>query len=86
MLGETRYPGDFETIILNLTALDTSYNGAWWFFTIYVICLLISPVLFKLIDQYNPVFILVLFFIVYTLGYIQRFKPVLVSNGTLLEW
>lgn len=86
LLGENHYPGNWQTIILNLTAIETSYNGAWWFFTTYVLCLLISPILFKLIDQYRPIPILTLFFVIYTVSYIQRFKmPLLVSNP-ILEW
>ena len=85
-LGETNYPGDFLTIILNLTALDTSYNGAWWFFTTYVICLLLSPFLFSFIDKYNVILVVSVFSVFYTLGYLQRFKEYLEVNDPTLEW
>lgn len=89
LLGESRYPCDIKTIILNLTALDTSYNGAWWFFTTYVIILLISPILFKIIERNNPAIVLLFFFVIYTVGYIQRFKTfktAFVITDPVIEW
>jgi len=85
-LGEENYPGDFLTIILNLTALDTSYNGAWWFFTTYVICLFISPFLFRFVDKYNVVLVVSVFSILYTIGYLQRIKEYLQVNDPILDW
>ena len=86
ILGEGSYPGDFLTIILNLTALDTSYNGAWWFFTTYILCLSLSPVLFKLIDEYSPTPMLLIYCCFYTVGYIQRFKTKFVLDNPVLDW
>lgn len=86
LLGKPRYPGSWQTILLNLTAIDTSYNGAWWFFTTYVLCLLLSPILFKLIDNNKAPLVLPLFFVIYTVGYIQRFKTVLVISNPQLQW
>lgn len=86
LLGESGYPGSWQTILLNLTAIDTSYNGAWWFFTTYVLCLLLSPILFKLIDRYNVSLVILMFFVIYTVVYIQRFKAVLVISNPQLQW
>ena len=82
LLGETPYPGTLQTILLNLTAIDTSYNGAWWFFTTYVLCLLLSPILFK----YNTVSVIFIFFVIYTIGYIQRFKSIIEVSNPIMNW
>src|SRR5665647_815808 len=36
VLNDSNHPGNWQKFILNFTALDPSYNGAWWFFTTYI--------------------------------------------------
>lgn len=36
------------SLFFNLTALKTSYNGEWWFVTLYIFLLLITPFLYKI--------------------------------------
>lgn len=36
------------TLFLNLSALKTSYNGEWWFITLYLLILLVTPLLYRL--------------------------------------
>lgn len=35
------------SLVLNFTGLKTSFNGEWWFITIYILLLLITPVMYK---------------------------------------
>lgn len=43
------YPGNLKKFILTFTGIDPAYNGAWWFFTTYIILVLISPIINKII-------------------------------------
>lgn len=80
------YPGDFKTFILTFTAISPAYNGAWWFFTTYIILVLLSPMINKLIIKYNSIIILALSFVFYFIGYIQKIKVVLVFDNNILNW
>ena len=70
--GES-YPGTLKKFILTFTALDPAYNGAWWFFTTYIILVLVSPFINKIVIKYNN--ILILGFIVITALLLKDFGP-----------
>lgn len=80
------YPGDFKKFILTFTGVSPVYNGAWWFFTTYIILVLVSSTLNKLIIKYNNILILVLSFIFYVIGYIQRINVLLVFDNEIISW
>ena len=87
IIGKTNiYPGDFKTFILTFIAISPAYNGAWWFFTTYIILVLVSPIINKMIIRYNNILIIALSFIFYAIGYIQRIKVALVFNNEILNW
>lgn len=80
------YPGYFKKFILTFTGVSPAYNGAWWFFTTYIILVLVSSTLNRFIIKYNNILILVLSFVFYVIGYIQRIKVVLVFDNEILNW
>ena len=80
------YPGSLKKFILTLTAIDPAYNGAWWFFTTYIILVLVSPFINKIVIKYNNILILGLSFIFYVAAYIQRIKGVIVLDNEVLNW
>jgi hypothetical protein len=86
ILNNPGHPGTWQKFILNFVALDPSYNGAWWFFTTYIFLVFASPVLFKIIIKFNPIIILIISFIIYSLAYIQRIKIPLVFDSYILNW
>lgn len=47
------YLGSTTKFISNITAYKTTYNNEWWFLLPYVILVLISPGIFKVIDKLN---------------------------------
>lgn len=71
------YPGSVGKFILHFFVLSSSYNGAWWFLQTYIILVLLSPFLFKLVKKYHSIPILLLSGVIYVISYIQRFKFVL---------
>lgn len=80
------YPGDLKTFILNFTAISVSYNGAWWFFTTYIILVILSKGINKIIEKYNPILILCISFVIYFVCYIQRINTVIVFDNAILNW
>jgi hypothetical protein len=53
--GQEIYPGDFQKIILNITALKTTYNFETWFLFPYMLLSLSSYYLFKFFDKVRPI-------------------------------
>lgn len=43
LVNPDRYPGDWPTFLLNVTAIIYSYNGAWWFLLPYILLTLTAP-------------------------------------------
>ncbi|MEC4050882.1 acyltransferase [Flavobacterium sp. SUN046] len=87
VLGRTaEYPGSISTFLLNVSAINTSYNGAWWFITTYILLVLSSPYLFKIIDRLDYRILLVFTFLIYIIGYIQRIKTVLQFDNAFLDY
>ena len=78
--GES-YPGTLKKFILTFTALDPTYNGAWWFFTTYIILALLSSIINKIVIKYNNIAIIAISFIFYVVAYIQRIKGVIVFDN-----
>ena len=81
--GES-YPGTLKNFILTFTALDPAYNGAWWFFTTYIILVLLSPIINKIVVKYNNMLVITLSFIFYVVAYIQRIKGLIVLDNNML--
>ena len=52
-------------IIMNMTALNTTYNRTTWFVLPYCVLVMFSQLLFKIIDRISPVMTLLLSFGVY---------------------
>lgn len=51
------YPGTWTKFLLSFTGVKTFYNGAWWFFTIYILFVFTSRFWFVLLDKINPYFL-----------------------------
>lgn len=76
VLGKDGYPGSFQKFILNASGLDPSYNGAWWFFTTYLLFVLTSSFWFKLLTRYNPFLYLGVLLLIYMMAfYIRVYRP-----------
>ncbi|MCQ6278882.1 acyltransferase [Bacillus sp. EB600] len=74
-VGDTQvYPGSLTKFLLNFFVISSSYNGAWWFMQTYIILVILSPVLTKIINKYNSYFIIFISGIIYLFAYIQRIK------------
>ena len=64
----------FSVLALNITGIDMTYNGAWWFFTVYILLCLSSSYLFLFFKNWSLFNTISLMFLIYILAYIQRIK------------
>lgn len=80
------YPGNLKTFILNVTAISVSYNGAWWFLTTYIILVVLSKFINKVVQKYNNILITLIVFAIYCMCYIQRIKVVITFTNPVLNW
>jgi len=85
--GQTsRYPGNIQIFLLNFTGISTSYSGAWWFLTTYVILIFASPFINRLVIDNEVKYTVTLSFILYFLAYIQRIKGVIIFDDIFMNW
>ena len=47
ILGDARVTATFESLFWNVTGLNITYNGEWWFFTDYLILLAAFPLMVR---------------------------------------
>lgn len=86
LLNKEGYPGSWQKFALNAIGLQPSYNGAWWFFTIYILFVFTSKFWFRLLDDLNPYVYLVTLLIIYLVAfYFRIYKPVIFGNP-ILNW
>ena len=80
------FPGNLKTFILNFTAISISYNGSWWYLTTYILLVLISKPLHKLVQKYNNILLLIASIIIYFICYIEQFKFPITCSMPILNW
>ena len=77
-------PGSFSKFILNAMTLENSYNGAWWYMFAYVVLVLLSPMLLKVVKKMHPLVVLSIGFAVYCAAYYLRFR-ITTDNWLLIK-
>lgn len=86
LLHKEGYPGTFVKFALNFTALDNSYNGAWWFFLTYILLVLTSNVTFKWVVKYSSLAIIIGSILLYVPAFYFRVYKPNVSDVEILNW
>lgn len=66
-------PGSFGTLFGNLFLYNVTYKGAWWYMWAYIILVLISPLILKVVDSTHSLFSVIAGFVIYCLAYYVRF-------------
>jgi uncharacterized membrane protein YoaK (UPF0700 family) len=86
ILTKEVYPGSLQKFILNFTGIQPNYNGAWWFFTIYILFVFTSKFWFKLLDELNPYFYLGGLLLIYVVAFYFRIYKTDVFDNSILNW
>lgn len=71
------FPGGFTSFLLNFSLLSNSYNGAWWYVQTYVLLILLTPFMIKIVQKNSSLFIFLGSGIIYFLSYLQRIRHVI---------
>lgn len=83
-LAKDGYPGSVQKFVLNFTGINPTYNGAWWFFTTYVLFVLTSSFWFKLMSKIPLLLYIGVLLIVYVIAfYFRIYKPNLFASDIL---
>ena len=80
------YPGSIKDFILTFTAIDPKYNGAWWFLTTYIILVLVSPYINKVVVKYNVGLIMIVSLGIYFIGYVQRIMFPIHTDNEIINY
>lgn len=73
IFNPSRYPESMTVLLLNITGISNSYNGAWWFLLPYVILTLFSPRLIRFLMETNwrsNILTLILLLICHVMSYV----------------
>ena len=80
------YPINIKTFLLTVTLINPGYNGAWWFLTTYVLLVMVSSIINKIVKKYDTAVIIFISFIIYIIAYVQRIKGVLYFDNVILNY
>ena len=86
LLNKPGYPGSINKFLLTITGISPAYNGAWWFFTTYILLVAFSKQINEIILKRSSLLIVFLSLIFYVLGYVQRIKVPIVLNNVYLDY
>jgi surface polysaccharide O-acyltransferase-like enzyme len=78
------FPGSLSKLLLNVFLLSNSYNGAWWFLQTYIILVILSSSIIRLVNKYNSIIIIMVSSLIYLVTYIQRIKQVFILGDNLI--
>ena len=69
-----QYPSSIKNFLLNFMLLSKSYNGAWWFLQTYVILVLFSELIIKMVNKFNSYSIFFVSGLIYFIAFIISIK------------
>lgn len=72
ILGKQGYPGSLMKLFLNVSAIDPSYNGTWWFLTTYILFVLTSGLWFRVMERMSPYVFFVILLLIYFIAFYFR--------------
>lgn len=79
------YPGSFLNLVCNLLLLKSSYCGAWWFVQTYIILVILSSSIFKIVDKYDSKMVIFISGVIYFISYLQRIKNIIPINNEVIS-
>ena len=85
-LNKDGYPGSLKKFMLNILALDNSYNGAWWFFFTYILLVFSSSIFFQLLNKYKYYWFLLVAINFYFVAFYFRVYQSHMFEQEFLNW
>lgn len=85
-LNREGFPGSITKFLLNFSALDNSYNSAWWFFFTYLLLVGSSAFLFRFVNASSKIFLFSACILIYFVGFYFRVYQPDLFDSVLLNW
>lgn len=85
-IGVEGYPGSLTKFLLSFLGLISEYNGAWWYFLIYVVLVFTSSFWFGLLNRMNPYFYFALLLVIYIVAFYFRVYKKDIFTHEILIW
>ena len=86
IVGSKDIPVNLPMFLENLFLYRLSYNGAWWFVLSYIFLILLFPIMKKMIENINPIIVVILSGCIYFGAYFFEILHPLSIENSLLEW
>lgn len=86
LVGKEGYPGTWQKFLLTFSGVQPYYNGAWWYFTIYILFIFTSRFWFRLLEKANPYWYLGLLFLIYLVAFYFRIYKQTIFDHPILHW
>ena len=82
----SQIPGSITKFLLNFFIIGEKYSGVWWFIQTYVILVVLTPFIFKIVKNSNSLFLLIISGFIYFLSFIIDVKSIFIfDNNTINE-
>ncbi len=65
-----------STLVPNLLGLENNYNGAWWFFKVYLLFVLLSPLIIPAIKRINSFVLICATGVIFLSAHMQRYMGI----------
>lgn len=79
-----KYKIEMKSFLLTITGIKPSYNGEWWFITLYIMLLIVYPLLVKILEKYNIILVGGVSFVINVIGFvITKLVYIIGSTGIL---
>lgn len=79
------YPGSLANFIGNIFLLKSSYVGAFWFVQTYILLVILSKKIFKIIEKYEYKLVIIISFLLYIFAFIVEKKILVISMNESLH-
>ena len=86
LLNKEGYPGSWHKFLLSFSGIKTFYNGAWWYFTIYIAFIFTCKFWFQLLEKLNPYIYISLLLVIYIIAFYFRIYQSNLFDNDILHW
>lgn len=86
MIGSSFMPGSLLEFIGNISLVNMSYNGAWWFVLTYIFLVLLTPFFARIVNKYPTLLTFIASGLIYFISYIFRIMIPIQLPNKVLAW
>lgn len=76
LLKNEKIPGSFFDFLENFFLIDITYVGAWWFVKTYVLLIIVTPLIIKIVNRFEKQFCLLTVIVYFVAYYFKIINPI----------